>query len=207
MKNVKRILLVSLMILTTGCFGVDLTKYYDKMQVAEDGINGYTLDLRIYGKYYDEAINEIVRVENYQDEEFEIRFPREERETEKNTATIIKDGKVYLDGEYLEDASEVKYSNPGIYLEGLKEAKKVTKPKEETLGENKYQVYEFFVNEDFVQKMINNTDFDSPELIKETKAEVWINSEGYVFQVIYYLEDLTIDANYLNVNKAQKIVY
>ena len=55
--------------------------------------------------------------------------------------------------------------------------------------------------------MINNTDFDSPELIKETKAEVWINSEGYVFQVIYYLEDLTIDANYLNVNKAQKIVY
>ena len=41
MKNVKRILLVSLMILTTGCFGVDLTKYYDKMQVAEDGIKDF----------------------------------------------------------------------------------------------------------------------------------------------------------------------
>lgn len=50
-EKIGRIGLFSTLFLLVGCFGVNLSKYYKGMEVGPNEINGYTLDLRIYGKY------------------------------------------------------------------------------------------------------------------------------------------------------------
>jgi len=53
---------------------IDLVEGYDKMHVGEDGINGYILQLNIFGRVDGEHIRESVRIRNYMDRQFEITF-------------------------------------------------------------------------------------------------------------------------------------
>ncbi len=141
-------------------------------------------------------------------EEFEIRFSRRPGSNqEEDAVTIIKDGKVYENGKYGRDASEVKYSNPHIYLDALINIVEITESTKEKLGKNKFKVYKVVVDKEFVKELIKNTEYDKLEIDEDVKSEIWINNKNQVFQVIYFLDDLTIDANYFNVNNAYKIVH
>jgi hypothetical protein len=218
MRFVKGLLVCLVMITIAGCFknmgGVnnkDLINSYNNMIVGVNGITGYNLDLRIYGTHQGKSVNEIVRVVNYSDTDYEIMImdPYYAGEDGSGEQIIyIKGDRTYIknqSGKYVEANGEVKYSNPAMYLEGLKNIKKDSEPLEEKVANNVYKVYNVVVKKDVVIEMLENTKLIGVKVEEDIDTKIYIDEFGYVYRIIYTLEGLTINANYFGVNKVDGI--
>lgn len=198
-----------IILITTGCIkSKEIEENYNKLKSIKD-INSYTLDLRIYGKLGDQKINEIVKIKNHK-QDYEIISLNLSTEFTKNEATIIyiKDGKTYLkdiDGKYIETDETVIYSDPSIYLEGLKNINENSKEVKKIIEDSTYKIYNVIVNKNVVKKMIENTNIKDLEIEKDIFAEVYINSDGYVDRIIYEVQNLTINAKYFEINNSNII--
>ena len=208
----KILFLVSLLLVVGGCSNSQFKPNYENMQVSDNGINGYSLDLRAYGKVGTEMINKIVKLDNYKNQEYKIinidaNVIADEGQTEENILYILK-GKVYAEddkGKYIEDTKNTKYINSAIYLEGLKDVTGVSGPKEKTVGEATYDVYDVIFSKNNVKKIIDDLEINGLELKDDVKGQIYLDKEGYVNSVIYNMETLTVNANYYRINKATAI--
>lgn len=187
---------------------------YNKMQISESGINGYNLDLRIYGTINNESINKTVKIKNYMNSDFEIRLPQkvafaQTGNINENEVIYIKGNKKYIKNnanDYIISNKKVKYTNPKIYIEGLNNIKSISIPKEEIIANKKFNVYEAVVFNDFIKVMLKDTDIVEIEVIDDINAEIYIDKEGYLYRIIYHINDITINANYYGIDQAREII-
>lgn len=215
MKKIVLIIVFCLMI--GGCTNKGLKDAYENMQIGED-LKGYAMDLRIYGKAGNERVNEIIKIYNYNNTDYKITKQTPDRFSGGQIVegginigggeetTYIKDGKVYIsdeEGNYVETIETVSYSNPQIFLEGIKNVtpKEVS---EEKIGEKTYKVYKFDISKNMADKIIEQTGIDNIAGEK-AKSEAYIDAEGFVYRIIYSIDDLTININYFSINNVQPI--
>ncbi len=210
MKNIKIILIVAVIILLTGCSNKSLIKVYDNMKASED-MNGYSIDLRIYGKVEGTSYNTIIKISNYKDEKFLVteinsntsKAPNKTNETEN--LTYIIDGKIYrkVDEEYKE-VEEYNYTNPLIYLEGLNNIKKIIDNKEEKVGETTYDVYTVNIKKSFLNTILKEVGIED-DIKNDCAATIYVNNDEYLYRIIYKIKELTINVNYYKINKSLDI--
>jgi len=218
---IKKILfLVGLVLVAGGCSNNQFEDSYNKMQVADDTINGYSLDLRIFGSVETDRINQIVRIDNYNNKDYKITKVNTDANVDENIEIIendenqqeeviyVLDGKTYVldkDGKYSETTETVKYNNPAVYLSGLKNVTEVSDPIEETIGEVVYDVYNVTFDKTDMENIIKDTGIENITLENEVTGKIYLNEDGYVYRVIYNINDLTINANYYGINTASEI--
>lgn len=215
----KRILLVIFAIFTaillTGCGGSNvLQENFDNMKIGKDGINSYGLDLRVIGKLGNKSVSDSLRITAYNDEVeiidlnkdiIKLDKENETRPSIEQTITYVKDKKVYTknkDGNYVLKKEQVPYTKPQLILDGLKNIVKIDKGKKEGI----YTKYEVTFKKSAVTKIIDNTSLAGTAVNEDVKGEVYIDDKGYVYKIIYNLENnIIIDAFYVSVNTARSI--
>jgi hypothetical protein len=200
-----------MLLFIAGCGNKALKENYDNMEIGKDNINGYKLDLRIYGKNGNNTVNEIIRVTDYNDKEYEITKVStsiKDIESGNNEETIyIKDGKTYVEdknGKYIEGKNDT-YNNPSLYLEGLKNIKSREEPIKKKIGENSYTKYNVVFKNSIVKEIVEDTVLKGMNIKEDVNGEVYIDKEGYVYRIIYKLDGVTINANYYGMNTVRPI--
>jgi hypothetical protein len=213
MKIFKTIGLFILLILVSGCTNGALKESYNKMQVGRDKINGYILDLRISGTNGDNRVNEILRITNYQNKEYQLTktvLSRKDKEIENTTETMyIKDSKLYVkneNGDYIQSDSKT-YINIPIYLEGLINTVSVDKPTEEKIGENKYNLYDVVFKKEVINDILKDTTLNKMTVTDNVSGKVYIDKDKNVYRIIYNLDNITINASYFSIDKVKPINY
>ncbi len=208
----KILLFVSLLFIVTGCSNSQFKSNYDKMQISDDGINGYSLDLRIYGEVNKDRIKKTIKIDNYKNKEYEITYI--DSNVTDDDGIIIEDkyyllnDKLYVlntDGKYIEDTKVAKYNDSTIYLGGLTKVTNFSESKKETVGLSTYDVYDVTFTKKNVQKIIDYLEIKNLELNDDVRGKIYLDKDGYVNSVIYNIEDLRITANYYLINKATEI--
>lgn len=219
MKFLKHFVLLLLLIIVTGCGNKEFDKLYEKMHNGEEGINGYFIDLRIYGSASDVLINDMIRISNYKDREFKITIvdstvsvdPLNGQVTEDNNNIefYVKKGKIYINknGSYKETTEKQNFSNPLIYLEGLKNVTQLVSETEELIGENNYKVYNLKVKYDFAKEILNEIGKSIKNLKEEDiEAKIYINEDDYIYRIMYMIDSLTVSVNYFGIDNSAEIV-
>lgn len=211
MKKIK-ISIILLVALLSGCTNDKFKENYEKMQVSNSTINGYQLDLRIYGTYNNKIINEIVKIDNYLNKQYRISILNNRTE---EISYIIDNIKYVLgaEKEYVKTDNILAYSNPNLYLEGLNYIKNSKEKATETIAEVAYNSYEIEVKASKMKEILANSIVSDLEIVKNAPAKVLINKNDYVYKIVYYLnegmkdssKELTLNATYFRINAASEI--
>lgn len=208
-KIIKLLSLIILISAITGCNSNALDKAYNKMQVKEKGINGYALDLRIYGVAGDTKINETIKIYNYMNKDFKIvKTGLDKNKKRFEVTSYLFADTVYLkntDGEYAVSNEKIKYTNPDLYIIGVKSAKILEKNKSEIIGENKYDSYKVTFDQKVVKDMLKDTNVTNVTVPSKVEGEVLLDKDGYLYRVKYIVSEITINANYFGIGTASKI--
>ena len=220
MKRVKLLIIFPLIYLLMGCESKAISSNYEKTKMTSDNINGYKMDLRIYGTDGQNNYNETVKIDCcgkdfkitiVDNKAKEIVTTEEEtinkkERTSGDTIIYIKDDKAYIEtNNKYEEITNVKYRNPAIYLEGSNYIKKNSKFKEEIIGNNTYKVYSVSVDKDIVSKILEDANIAGLTLKENVKADVYLDADGYVYRIIYYVDTITINASYYGINTTSAI--
>lgn len=204
----KIIILISILFLAGGCDEAKFITNYNKMKTSKDGINGYKLDLRIYGKIKDTDIIEVWRIENYNDTDFKITKIGVKKDYNNENTIYVIDGKKYVfidSNEYNLISSNIKYDNPTVYLEGLKNVTKILKSTKEKDGEIIYRVYEVSFTKEIIQKIIDDIAVSDVKISEDNKGKIYITEKGYIYRIIYNIDNITINANYFGIDETRSI--
>ncbi len=213
MKVKKVVLVIIICFMMMGCGSGKLKKAYENMQIGKD-LRGYAIDLRIYGKVGEERVNEIVKIYNYNDTDYKIAEKVSNDSIEEKISvgddektTYIKDGKIYIqndEGEYIETTDKVIYSNPRVFLEGIKRANKDA-VREQKIGQKTYDVYDFKISKNIVNNIFDEIGISNFKFEKTPRVEAYIDAEEFVYRIIYYVDDLVINVNYFSINNVDSI--
>jgi len=213
MRLLKKVGLSLMLILLVGCGNNNPTANYEKLTITKDTISSYILDLRISGTHDGVSINEIVKVTNYNDKGYKIvkRLPATLESNKNHTVneeiTYIKNDKVYVigeDGKYIITDKPVAYSNPNIYLSGLKNTVSLEKEKSEKIGTKTYISYKALFKKEIINDILKDT-FINLTVDKDVAGTVIKDGENRVYRIIYKLNNITIDANYYSYNAVTSI--
>ena len=141
-------------------------------------------------------------VNNYQNNEKNIQVTDTTKEQGKELEEyIIKDKKSYqIVNKELKEVDKVIYENTDIYLSGVKKVKNLKEEKEETIGEKKYKVYKGKVDKSVINDILKETDLNY-QTENDAECKILVSEEGYVYQVHYTFDKLTVYASYFGYNK------
>jgi outer membrane lipoprotein-sorting protein len=220
-KDVKKIFVLVVLLLTVnGCTSHDFDIYYENMKSSNSGINGYSMNLRIYGNYDNIRINEIIRISDYKDLEYKITkldLPKRDEAGKYNNDEIRNDkviyivnGKTYvaLEGKKYSVANEdVKYNNPSLYIEGLKNISDVKEKTSEKINNQTYIVYSVTFNKDFIYELVDDINVDAVKIKNDVTGKIYVTEENYLDRIIYNIDNVTIDAYYYEIDKSSSIAF
>lgn len=200
----KIILTMATLLLLTGCGTNIFEDNYNKMQAGTSGMNGYMLDLGVYGTKDDKQIEDNIRITNFNGSEYKI---------VKVSATAtdeiyIKDGVTYLlnsEGIYTQSSEKPNYTKTSLYLEGLKNTSSIDKGKVVTIGGIKYTMYNVNFKKETIKTILDDTSLKGTKVTKDGAGEVYVDNKGYIFRIVYKLDNGMITANYFNINDIKKI--
>lgn len=207
MKNLKKILLVMILFLMVGCgSNAKLKENVEKMEISSEGINGYAVDLRIYGSTNNTRVNESLRIFNSGNKDYKIEKNIFDIDNFIQEITYIRDGEIYTKGKedkYILSTSRVYYSKPHLYLEGVNNLKTVDKGSK---VENQPNLTEYQVEfqDEVIEEILKDIEIVIP-IEKNVKGKVQINKEGYVYRVIYQFETITVNALFYQINNVPSI--
>ncbi len=204
----------------------ELIKAYEKMQAGPDGINGYILELRIFGQIDNERINETVRLKNYMNEQLEVKINNISKEKGKGRVNeageaneiseeisnenvfVVSENKVYKqnkDAEYVEYKEEFLYKDVNIYLKGLNNIIEIKETEIETMGVDEYSVYHALVDLNAVQEILDSLNIEY-EVLTNVETKIYLDKEGYVYRIMYDLGNIKIYAYYVAINQVTESV-
>lgn len=207
MKNLKKILLVMILFLMVGCgSNAKLKENVEKMEISSEGINGYAVDLRIYGSTNNTRVNESLRIFNSGNKDYKIEKNIFDIDNFIQEIIYIRDGEIYTKGKedkYILSTSRVYYSKPHLYLEGVNNLKTVDKGSK---VENQPNLTEYQVEfqDEVIEEILKDIEIVIP-IEKNVKGKVQINKEGYVYRVIYQFETITVNALFYQINNVSSI--
>lgn len=216
----------------TGCgMTKELKDAYNKMSVGEkeNEVNGYTMNLKLFGVYNDKKINTSIRVNNYMNKDFKVTV-------DDITYYLIDDAKYKTTGnaldkfsssqkysfeadteretaEYDEIDEDIPFIDTDSYLATLKNVKADDKPLTEKIGDYEYKTYTYSANKKNMAELLKDTVLKDIVFETNVPAKVWIDSEGYVYKIEYSLASglkssstLTLTAYFSGVNMAKEII-
>lgn len=205
----------------------ELEKAYEKMQAGPDKINGYILELRVFGKIDNEIVKETVRFNNYMNEQLEVKiknYPVEEKgkgrvneageaneiseEISNENVFVVSENKVYKqnkDAEYVEYKEEFLYKDVNIYLKGLNNIIEIKETEIETMGVDEYSVYHALVDLNAVQEILDSLNIEY-EVLTNVETKIYLDKEGYVYRIMYDLGNIKIYAYYVAINQVTESV-
>lgn len=207
MKKMKKILLVCILFLMVGCGNNNkLKENVEKMEISTKGINGYAVDLRIYGSTNNTRVNESLRIFNSGNKDYKIEKNIFDIDNFIQEITYIRDGEIYTKGKedkYVLTTSKTYYSKPHLYLEGVNNLKTVDKGSK---VENQPDLTEYQVEfqDEVIEEILKDIEISIP-IEKNVKGKVQINKDGYVYRVIYEFETVTINALFYQINNVPSI--
>lgn len=215
MRKIIGLLFILFLLTACGKSDAELVKVYEKMNAGTELLNGYSIDLRVYGESDGNIIKDIVRINNYKDNAFRVSITnaRLNFDTttpfEENVQYIINQ-KIYVQDaktkEYAIIRDRVVYSNPLIYLIGLKNVTEMVSTKTELIGNNEYTVYDVKFNKDAMGQILADTVFIGNPIKDEPSGKIYVDKDGYLYRIIYEIEDLEINASYFGINNSSEIV-
>lgn len=218
----KKIVLVCIILLAVGCNNKKMEEEYNNIKEAKDNIDSYKLDLRVYGISNNKKVNEIVKVINYAFD-YEINITASNNVTDgfgipitspfsitNDDIIYINNGKVYVkddSNKYSISKDKLKYTDPSVYLNGLDNIKKIKDIKEERIGNKIYKQYDVLINSNVSNDIVK--DIGQNELISEEEmsASVYLDDKNALYQIIYYIDSITINANYYSINQVDSITF
>lgn len=181
---------------------------YNK-SVPSKTMKGYTLDLRIYGNYNNKKVSSVVRVINYKNNNFLIKyFDLTNNENEK--VFLINNNKTYKEdnGKFKSTKEEILYKNTSVYLSGLKNVIKIKSKQNKLVDKDNYTVYNVVFNKNICKDLVYNTNIEKYTTNKNINGEIWIDQAGYVYKIKYDLGNtknkLEINAIYFGYNSSFK---
>ena len=209
MKGMKKILLVMILFLMVGCgSNTKLKENVEKMEISAKGINGYAVDLRIYGSVNGGRARESLRIYNSGNKNYKIMKSTIDIKTNeiKEEIKYIRNGEVYIKGpddKYVLTTSKIYYSKPQLYLEGVNNLKSTDKGSK---VENQPDLTEYQVEfqDEVIEEILKDIEIAIP-IEKNVKGKVQINKDGYVYRVIYEFETVTINALFYQINDVPSI--
>ena len=205
-----KVFLILAVVLVVAILGVILflTKDKGKNNLKEfvnnttiEKSESYKMDLRIYGKYNNKVINNIIMVTNYKNTDKEITI----NSGEKEEKYLVKEGKKYsVKEEKLTEEQKVPYENTEVFLSGVNKLTNVEQLSDEKIGSVAYKVYKGVMSVKDVQTIVDATEL---ELKVENNAtvEVWLTQDNYVYKVYYKIGDLTIYPSYFGYGKMNQV--
>lgn len=216
----------------TGCgMTRELKDAYNKMSIGEkeNEINGYTMNLKLFGVYKDQKVNTVIRVNNYMNKDFKVTVDDTTYyliDNEKYKSTTSNLDKFSLSQkynfetngekkavEYDEIDEDIPFIDTDSYLLTLKNVKADDKPLTDKIGEYEYKTYTYSANKKVMEKLLKDTVLKDIVFETNVPAKVWIDSEGYVYKIEYSLSSglkssspLTLSAYFSGVNMAKEII-
>lgn len=191
----KTILAISLSLLVlTGCASHGFNKYYNNTSITKE-VEGYQLDLRIYGSFNSESINKMYKIDNYKNEKYKVL-------TERNTYYLL-DGKTYKSNgnltftkDDLEEVDETLFHDTDLILKGLKNVSS-KKEIDNDIKNTTYTVYEVKFKKKHINELLKalNLEFD----YKEVTGKIYL-TEDTAFKIVYKIDELTINGSYYRLN-------
>lgn len=215
MRKIIGLLFVLFLLTACGKGDTELLKVYEKMNASTELLNGYSIDLRANGRYDGNVINDIVRINNYKDNAFRVFITNaninfETNQREEDSVQYIINKRIYVldekTNQYAITHNPVTYSNPLVYLMGLKSVSEIVNTKNEKIGNNEYLVYDVKFNKDEIQPVVVDAVFSFNKIKDNPTGKIYVDKDGKLYRIIYEIEDLTINATYFGINNASEIV-
>lgn len=200
----KKILLIISLLILTGCNKTDIKNTYENMIDKS-----YEMDIKVNGINENNRINDSTRITNYKNKEYKILYLNEDKLIYKfNNKLYIKES-----NEYKEINDTNYYTNPNLYLDLLKNIKKINSKTEETINNIKYNVYDVSVNKDSINKLLQNTKLNGKKTNNDVACKLYITNDKKLYRtncdLKNYLENtnnIRIDITYFNIEKVNKII-
>ncbi len=223
-KIVKLFIIFGVVIILSGCGNKEFLEYYKNMSIDSKSITGYQIDLRISGSNKKAVINKTIKIDNYMNTDYKISeknvlrnifelFKNKKFGFINNTDEVIYvvNNKVYEDNDKNEivlsdrKLSSIHFRNPDIYLEGLKNIKKVEKTSNVTINTKKYKLYKVIISKKITNDLAKEVNIAGISNKKDFNAEIYINSENYVHRIIYKIDGITFNILFYGINNTRSI--
>lgn len=200
----KRVFLLIMLLLITGCDKSNIKKTYENMIDKS-----YEVDIKINGTNDGKRVNDSIRITNYKNKEYKIFYLNENKIIYKfNNKSYIKEN-----DNYIENNDINYYTNPKLYLELLKGVKKVDSKETETINNVVYDVYNVSINKDDVNKLIEDTTLKGKKTNNDAFCKLYITSDKSLYRTncdlknnIKNTSNIKIDITYFNMGKVDKII-
>ena len=213
MKYFKIVVIFAIAMALVGCRGdrvikdKDLESNYENMTIGNDGINGYTLDMRISGNIDNNSVNEIIRINNYDNRDFQISITNTlSSENNEETYYILGNEKYLLgsDDEVNKIEENIRFENSNVILDVLKNITKKSEPITETIANNQYTLYDVEVLSDVINNILDEGSFGL-KTNENIPAKIYIDSDGYVYRIVFSVEELRINATFYGINNSRPV--
>lgn len=181
---------------------------YQSMKIG-DKVESYQLDLRIYGDYNNNTINEIYKIDNYKNEEYTV--------LEGNSVYYVVNGMTYkgVDIVYAEGTenfeefipmqpqktNENVFKDTDLILQGLINIEAKEKI-ENDLSILDLTVYSVKLKDNYVKKLLKILGYG--ENYKECNGKIYLK-DGKVYKIVYIVDGLTINGTFFRVNAIRKL--
>lgn len=221
-KKIIIVILITIILIIIGTtlfliFNKDpLNNAYNKMQISENKLTGYTFDLRIISYNKDRPFIYMVNIKNYMNEVYKVNLidlsslKNNFFNVNKNINYIyIKDNIVYKKNSkniYEKTDDEVLYFNSNIYLDGINNIDKINKKDKVKISKNSYTLYKVDFKNKYGNTLAKYLELDNIfNSSSKINGEIYLDKRGYVYKIKYRFEKIMIMTTYYDFNKIKKI--
>ncbi len=188
----KKILIVLSLFLLTGCGNKEFKEAYKNMNIGKN-IESYQLDLRIYGSIDNKRINEMYKIDNYENQKYKI-------DTFDLTYYFI-DGKMYEEKEIMEEIqyNETKqniFYDTNIILDGLNNITSKTEIENDIEGKE-LKLYEVELKDEYIKELLNKLGYINS--YNEASGKIYLENNN-IYKIIYTVDDLNVNGTFFRVN-------
>lgn len=204
-KNI--IILLLLTVVLVGCTPSSLNKVYKNM--TSDKTNGYVMNLSVYGKIDESRYGKEIRYQIYQDEQVFISEKVVTSPTDYYYQDyILESGKTLVkeSGQFIETKGPFKDEDYEIYLDGLKNIKKVNSKSKELIKGEENVLYEVTFETKFFNKILSSLDIPNIDNEEVVKGRIHYKND-YPTRISYVLDEFSIILEYSSINKTEKVKY
>ena len=184
------LIVLTILLLVKGCSNkltIEQKKLKEasiKTSIGSEGLDSYRAKISIRGKGSSD-INKNYIVYNYKNKEFNISI----FDGKENTSVSIKKGEKNKQLKY-------DYTDTNLFLKGLEKGNDI-KTRKEKIGEEEYTIYEFNIEKSVINDMLKPFNISNKS---DGTGNVYIDSKGNIYLVIYDTDDINISASYTRLN-------
>lgn len=211
----KKIITILFVVLLSGC-GKNFNKDYENITIG-DKVESYQLDLRINGKFNNESINKIIKIDNYKNKEFKITVNEdtyyiinsqtykevsENNETENNGILGNIGFENLQKGEVTYEKTDEKiFYDSDIILQGLKNITSKKEVENDITGLD-LKLYSVKFKDNFIKELLTKLGYN--DTFEKVEGKVYYKDDT-IYKITYKIDDLTISGTIFRINSIKEL--